>query len=550
MKPFVRKSIALLLAAAAFMAMLAGCSSNSGPQSSAGAGGDSADPINILRVCNTNTPDIDPATGSDGASGQALINLYDPLVSEDEAGNLIPFLAEDWTVSDDGLTWVFTLRENVKFHDGDILNADDVVYSMNRWLEMGTGEAYLFAAVASVEATGELEVTFRLSNTFGAFLTALTKFYIVNKDLLQANQAEGDYGENGDYGVAYLQTNDAGCGAYMVSEIATNESLTAVKFDDYWAGWGESPIETIRFIGSDESETVRTMMANGMLEQTDEYQSIETNNMLATIEGVELVQKPTTSQDVIMLNTQKAPLDDVHVRRALAYLMDYETAVESIYPGTTKAKGCVPATMAGFNDNATEYTMDLEAARNELAQSAYADTIGSMPIEISWCSGVDAQEQLALLFQSCAAQLGIVVEIEEYGWNTLCDAVTAPETTPHAVVMEIGNAYNDMGSELQTTFSSTNSGVWSNTTWLNDPELDAAIAEALATTDTEERYAKYGEIQATIMDLCPCIWICDTVATFAYNAAKIEWPIGERIQNGEEFSKLKGFYYHDYSFIG
>lgn len=540
MKERLSKLLSILLAGTMAISLMGGMTVSA----------EDAQAENILRVCNTNTPDIDPASGSDGASGQAMINLYDPLVSEDEEGNLIPFLAEDWTVSDDGLIWTFDIREGVKFHDGDELNADDVVYSMNRLLDMGAGEAYLFAAVDSIEATGDYQVTITLTNTFGAFLTAMTKFYIVNKDLLQANQQDGDYGDNGDYGVAYLQTNDAGCGAYMVSEIATSESLTAVRFEDYWNGWGENPVDTIRFIGSDEAETVRTMMANGMLEQTDEYQTIETNNALAEIEGVELVAKATTSQDVIMLNTQKAPLDDANVRRALAYAMDYDTAVASIYPGTSKALGCVPATMAGFNNDATQYTMDLDAAMEALSQSAYADTIGDYTIEISWCSGVEAQEQVALLFQACAAAIGINVDVQEYGWNTLCDAVTTPETTPHAVVMEIGNAYNDMGSELQTTFSSANSGVWSNTTWLADEELDAAIADALATTDTEERYGKYGEIQAKIMELSPCIWIADSVATYAYRADKIEWPIGERIQNGESFSKLKGFYYHDYSFIG
>ena len=506
--------------------------------------------VHILRVVNSGMADIDPATGSDGSSTQAMINLYDPLVSEDQDGNLAPALATEWTISEDGLTWNFKLREDVKFHDGSDFNAEDVVYSMNRLKDIGAGEAYLFGKVESVEAVSDYEVEFRLSETYGVFLTALTKFYIVNKELLEANLQDGDYGENGDYGVGFLQTTDAGCGAYQVTEYETGASVTAVKFDDYWAGWGENPVEKVRFISSDEAETVRTLMSNGDLEMADEYQTPETNDLLASMEGISVFKKPTTSQDVIMLNTQRAPLDDVHVRKALAYAFDYTTAVNSIFPGSSKAKGCVPSTMAGFNEEALQYDQDLAKAQEELAASAYADTIADYPVEISWCSGVNSQEQMALLFQACAMSIGINVQVTEYEWTTLCDAVSGPETTPNAVVMEIGNAYNDMGSELQTTFSSQNTGVWSNTTWLNDAELDAAIEDALSTPEPEARYEKYKAIQDTVMDLCPCIWVVDTVMPIAYRSAVLTWPMAEKAEAGEAFSRLKQYYFHDYTYIG
>ncbi|HCC33214.1 MAG TPA: ABC transporter substrate-binding protein, partial [Clostridiales bacterium] len=200
---------------------------------------------------------IDPAVGNDFSDSISLVNLYDSLVFPNFDGTVRPHLATRWDVSPDGLEYTFYLRTGVKFHNGDELTAEDVEFSMKRLLTIGQGFAYLFLHVTSVSVVDRYTVKMTLNEPFAPFISALVRFYVLNKRQVLANRRSGPYGDMGDYGKEWLLTNDAGSGPYKVKEMKMEEYLLAERFDDWWDGWDENAPRFFKLFASPDPVTLR-----------------------------------------------------------------------------------------------------------------------------------------------------------------------------------------------------------------------------------------------------------------------------------------------------
>ncbi len=479
----------------------------------------------VLRVTFAWPTAIDPAVGSDFSSSTALANLYDTLVFPNTAGGVDPWLAKSWTASDDGLTWTFKLKQGIKFHDGSELQAGDVVYSMNRFLTVGEGFAYLFIDVVdSVTAVDDYTVEFKLAQPNGLFLPSLIRLYVLNEELVRANtKAEGPYGEEGDYGQEFLLTNDAGSGPYMVKEFPLEEYVLMEKFSDWWGGFVDNAPDQFRMIATTETATVRTLMSNKELEISDQWQTIEALEALDEIEGVDVAAFSNLTAFYFMLNTRIPPTDDVHCRRAISYAFDYDTAVGLEWPGTKAMVGPVPQALGGHNPEVTKYTFDPDKAREELAQCQYADQIDQYPIEFVWISEVPDEEKFALLFQANMADIGIPVEIVSTPWLSVVENTSKLETSPHLVSIYVTADLPEAGPMLKQRYHSSSAATWSQNEWLESETLDTAIDEALATVDQNERFEKYQAIQAELADQAPSIFVYDQVEKHAYQTY-LDWP--------------------------
>jgi len=145
-------------------------------------------------------------------------NLYDSLVWPDAQAGVKPWVAESWSVSEDGKTWTFKLRSDLTFHDGSPLTADDVVFSMQRLLTLNGPGATSFRSLTpdSVSAPDAQTVVFTLDKPSASFLQALVTFKIVNKALILANLQDGPHGGMKDFGAAFVRTNDAGSGPFQL----------------------------------------------------------------------------------------------------------------------------------------------------------------------------------------------------------------------------------------------------------------------------------------------------------------------------------------------
>ncbi|MCE5209429.1 MAG: ABC transporter substrate-binding protein [Chloroflexi bacterium] len=549
----MNKKVSVILTLCLCFVFIAGCASGSpataSTQVSESETGATAEPEvaaggreSIVRLTADSTPILDPATHAGNSTSIAYVNLFDTLVFPKGDG-VVPDLAESWSVNDDGTEYTFKLKQGVLFHDGSELKASDVAFTAKRMITIGEGFAYLYSGIVEdVTADDDYTVTFHLTGPYGPFVSTLCRLYILNEDLVMKHLGDGTYGEFGDYGKNWLLTNDAGSGPYVVTELVQNDYFLATRFADWHMGWDgkENAPEQFKIIYGTEPATVRTMMSTQTLEITDMWQSPESLAALDEVEGVDLASYSTRLVQNIFFNTTLPPTDDVNVRKALSYLVDYDTLIDVAFTGSLKPIGPVSNFTSGHVDT-TEFSYDIEKAKEYLAKSKYADNIGDYEIEFLY-TDVAALEKVALSFQAACAEVGINVKITKGPWTTVQERVSAANSTPNAVTINSGPQFNEAGATLESQFHSKTAGTYENCSWIANDELDARIEDAMATVDQEERYQKYADLQNYIVDeLCPSAWIADLVERVAYQSTYIDWPAAQATAKGEIDAYLMGY---------
>lgn len=507
-----------------------------------------ADPdseVKIVRFTLANTPYLDPAVGSDEATSATFVNLYDTLVFPNEDGTVSENIATEWEVSEDGLVWDFIIQPGITFHNGDEMTAEDVAFSMERLITVGEGYGYLFSGrVSSAEALDDYTVRFTLQDPYGPFLTSLVRLYIVNKDQVMQNIKEGQYGEFGDYAKDWFLTNDAGSGPYSVKEMKQGEYLTCKKYPDYWKGFHPNNPDEFKLIGLTEPVTIRTMMARQELEITDPYQPMENYDAMEQIEGIDVTTFFTGSLMSLTLNNQKPPTDDLQFRKAMAYVIDYDTLVDTVYPGSKKATSCVSFTVAGHNEDAFTYNYDPEKALEELKKSKYYDNLDQYPLELAWIAETPDREKIALLIQSDAAKIGITVNVVKLPWLSLVEGSTKPETTPGSATILTAPHYSEALSQLESRFRTKTVGSWEQCEWVMRDDIDAMIDDALATINVEDRLDKLELIQEVLLESVHTIPLFDQPEKHAYQSAYVEWDAAERASAGLPVTAVMGYQYN------
>lgn len=470
----------------------------------------------------------DPAIGLGSVDASIYFNVYDNLVFTDIDGTVIPHVATEWTESDDGLTYTFKIRDDIKFHNGDMLTAEDVAFSMNRALAIGQGFSFLWSPyVEQAEATDTSTVVFTLKKPYGVFVATLTRLSILNEELVLANKTDGSYGEFGDYATDWLLTNDAGSGPYKTDEIDITEFVSCSRFDDYWMEWDNQAPDGFTFMAVNETAVVRTMLSNKELSITDEWQTQDSLQMMADFEGVEISNIYSGAIINLEMNTKKAPTDDVHFRKALAYLFDYDTAVNEIYAGTKRTYGPVSSAYQGHDNTVYQYTFDKDKAIGELAQSKYAENPGEITLNLSYSADVPDTGKLALLLQEAASELGIKIEITATPYATMVANAASVESTPSISIWSPSDSYSEAGAVLNLRYHSSSTGTPLQYEWLLDDDIDAAIEAALGELDRDTRLEMYKQIQHDIVEMCPSIWTLEWPEQRAYRADLFSWPEAE-----------------------
>jgi peptide/nickel transport system substrate-binding protein len=475
----------------------------------------------VLRLDNSAPGELDPHKGNDYSGSVLAYNIYDTLVMPDPKEGVAPHLATEWTVSDDGLTYTFTLRQGVMFHDGSELQSDDVVFSYERVKAINQGFAFLFTEwVSSVEALDPYTVKFTLSGTYAPFLSTLVRLPVVNKDVVLANKQDGDFGDNGDYGQAFLSEQDAGSGAYKVVSHNPQELTVLEKFPEYFLGFAEKAPDVVRQRYSVESATMRTLMARKEHEISSQWHPQEVFKALAGEEGISLITEGGSGSLLFKLNTQRAPTDDVNFRKAMALAFDYDALISTLkitdeVSSGTPARGPIPDGVPGFDAELPMPKRDLEAAKAALAESKYASDLGSVEVDMAWVAEVPSEEKMALLFQQNMAELGVKVNITKVPWATLTERFAAADSTPNLYPLFTGLSYPDPDGLLYVMYSSKAPGTFWSSSWLNDTDVDAMLDEARTTTDNAKRMELYANIQQRLVDLQTDIFGYDSLAVFA-----------------------------------
>jgi peptide/nickel transport system substrate-binding protein len=435
--------------------------------------------------------------------------MYDSLLFVDpETQEPSAHVATNWSASSDGTTWEFTLRDDVTFHDGEQLTAEDVAFSMDRLLGIGQGYSYLFSGVleeGDTEAVDETTVRFNLQQQFSILPSALTRLFIVNKSAVEPEASGGDYGSG------YLQTNVEGSGPYALGDWdQANSEIMLEAYADHWRGWPDNHIERVQWRLVNEVSTIKTMYQQGDADAVHLFFPDTTKREIAEFDNVQMLQERENSTNgyYIFQHTQKKPLDDVHVRRAIAYAYDYDTAMNEILGGTSMA-GPVPGPLAGHNDDLSPITQDLEKARAELEKSKYSlEEINAITMEDSYDPSLPTNRQAALLLRNNLQEIGIDnVELVQEQFPALAERVQNKDTSPHLYHLfspsTIPSAFSFLnGLFMSSAFGTTNGGHWFTT-----DELESKLTSAVATADPEKKNQLWNEAQATIQEQHPALFV-------------------------------------------
>jgi peptide/nickel transport system substrate-binding protein len=476
-----------------------------------------AAPAEITYATQQTTVTLDPAIHVDETECFHIMNVYDPLVWPTKGGAPKPHLAESWEVSDGGLTYTFHLRKGVKFHDGTELTAEDVAFSMDRMLSIGFGFAWLWKDVLDVgdtEVVDDYTVAFHLNEVYGPFIATLVQFFVVNKDLLMANQQAGDYGELGDYGQEFLNHQDAGSGPYWVESYEPGTKTVFRKFDDYWGGWEPNQVTKATFLIVSELATQKLMLQNGEVDFIEQWHSVESFAELEQSPGVVVEKDPNVQLFFLSMNNKQAPLDNEDVRKAISYAFDYDTACNVIFGGAAQARGPVPVLLPGHNPEAAQYTYDIEKAKEHLAASGVDPS--QYKLNYVYVSGLESEEKIGLLLQSNLRELGFEVEMQPEPWARMVELAAKPDTAPSFMAIFHTAKYPSPDGHTYLMFHPNAWGTYMSCSYYENPEVSGLFEQARTTVDADERYELYGKGQEIVADEAAALFIANPLHRMAH----------------------------------
>jgi len=459
--------------------------------------------MNAVQIFGT----IDPAKINDYTEYMAATNLYDGLTTVETGGEIAPQLAESWEVSEDSLTYTFHLKADATFQDGSPVEASDIVYSMRRLLAINEGPAYLFADLVepgNVKALDARTVEFTLNRVYAPFLTITPLVLAVDEDRVEAT-------EDDPWGEQQLAETVLGAGPYTLESWERGARMVLSRYDGYHGGFathaeGARPIDEVTWVITRDEATVRSLAQRGDLAMSSQYQANATYENIGNLDAYEVLEAATATGFYLKLNNQVAPTDDVHVRRAIALAVDYETIREAIYPGAVMRGPIADAFADAVPGEAEGPVQDLVAAKAELAKSKYAGD-GPIPLEHVYVANTSFEEEIGLLLKATLDQIGFDVTLRPEPWNRMTELATQVETTPATAQVFYGPTYPSPDSVYYVQFHSKAAGTWASMEWVEDPELDAMIDAARAEVDTDARNAIYRDMFTKMVDEQRSIWM-------------------------------------------
>lgn len=464
-------------------------------------------PSNMLVVGQIAEPQsLDPHAVTAVNDFRILVNIYDGLVRySDGTLEVEPALAESWTVSDDGLTYVFQLRQGVDFHDGTPFNAEAVVFNFERMLNEdhpyhNTGPfplAFFFGEVAQVAATGEYEVTFTLSEPFAPFLSNLA----YPTGLIISPEAVRTHGQD-------VGRSPAGTGPFQFSDWVSNARVTVVRNNNYWEGAPDLEAVIFRPI-TDANTRVAEMMAGGidlMVEvPPDNVSAFDRDPMFNVFEeaGPHLW--------FLILNVKEGPMQSREVRQAINYAINKEALVNDVLQGTaTVAAGPTPPAFNwAYNETLDPYPYDPQRARDLIAQAGYEGATLTFYVTEGGSGMLDPLSMGAAI-QADLNAVGLNVRIETYEWNTFLGLVN-PGLEGKADMAQMAWMTNDPDTmpflALRTDAWPDNGGF--NSGYYSNPQVDALLEQARQSTDINERARLYREMQVIVQEDAPWAFIAN-----------------------------------------
>ncbi len=448
---------------------------------------------NTVTMIVTRDPvSLDPQTTVDPGAPILLAYIYDTLVYQTPTGEVLPSLAEGWTVADDNLSITFTLKPGIVFSDGAPLTADAVVYTFERLQSVGQ-RALIYSEVSNIigfEKIDDRTVTFTLGRPSATLLSALTYPYagILNPSAVEA--AGDSYGQH-----------PVGTGSFMLESWVSESEMTFVP-NPHYAGhrpWTDPSVDSnverlrVRF-STDESARVNALMAD----EADIVYLASGSQLDRIGEGYTVLKSPARALVYVGFNTGRAPFDNAEARRAIEQAINKDDILALAVSGLGEVVNSpLPPTIFGFDETLDGEGMgyDPEAAQQRLADSG---VVIDRPLTIL-TSTFPTFEAIGVILQAQLAALGISAEISVLDFSTVTEVALAGEYDMLITRFD----WND--PDVLWRYLSTDNLGNTNRYFYSNAALDALLAEGRQTFDQNARMAVYGEAQRLIMEDTPLV---------------------------------------------
>ena len=482
-----KKLMAFLLLASLLCAALTGCGGSStektpeGGQTQTGSTDAVANEITV-GIAQDLDDSLDPHLAVAAGTKEVMFNVFEGLMKPTSTGDLTPAVAESYTVSEDRLTYTFTLREGVKFHNGDEVTAEDVVYSISRCADTtdGTPLVEAFSVIQSVEAVDARTVAITIAEPSNEFISYMTTA------ILPADYDQQD-------------TAPVGTGPFKFVSRAAQDNIVLERFDEYWGT--PAYLDKVTFKIMENADSLVMSLQSGAIDLCSHL----TSTQVAQLGGDFYVAEGTMNLvQALYLNNAEKPFDDVRVRQALCYAVDKQGIIDLAFDGYGSPIGSsmYPAFGKYFDESLTNYyTKDVEKAKSLLADAGYPN---GFEMTITVPSNYQPHIDTAQVLVEQLKEIGVTAKIELVEWGTWVSDVYAGRQFQSTVVGV--DASNMTARALLERFTSDYAKNFIN---YNNADYDALFQQALVTYDDGEQTAIYKAMEKNLTENAANVYIQD-----------------------------------------
>lgn len=439
---------------------------------------------------------LDPYMTNDVASSNAMMQIYETLVTIDANGDVVPSLAAK-VERIDGKTYRFTLKKGVKFHNGEELTADDALFSLRRAYEKGASVRHIMGVIdpAGFRKIDALTFEVKTHDAMSSFLAALTHFgggVIVNRKAV--TEAGQDYG-----------FKPVGTGPYKLASWKKGDRMELVRFAGYHGKKPAFEKMVLRVIPEASNRTIE--LESGDVDIAFELSSLDISRVKANkdLALTSLVNNATTYMG---FNCSKAPFNNKKLRQALSAAIHVPASVKAVFRGTgTAAAGPIAPNVKYANPALTPKLPDLKKARKLLAEAGYPDGLSCT----LWTNSKKVRVDMATIIQAQLKKIGVDVKIQVLEWGAYLQGLKNNEHQLFIVGWTCQTPDPDMA--VYPPFHSSQIG-GNNFAAFGNEKVDALLDKARITADGKEREALYHEIQDQLLEESP--WLCLANQKFAF----------------------------------
>jgi len=492
-----KKLLALALAGTLLCAALTGCGGSTDKPSADGTGTGTEAPgatlsgpeeraqANELNVGIAQDLDgsLDPHKAVAAGTKEVMFNVFEGLMKPTSTGDLIPAVAEDYIISEDRLTYTFTVREGIQFHNGDAVTAEDVKYSIERVAaatETGVVQVEALSIIAGIEVIDERTVAIALTEPSNEFLACLTVA------ILPADYTEQD-------------AKPVGTGPFKFVSRTAQDSIVLEKNEAYWGT--PAGLNKVTFKIIENADSIIMALQSGAVDMFSHLTSTQVAQLgdeFSVVEGtMNLVQ-------ALYLNNAEKPFDDVRVRQALCYAVDKQMILDFAFDGYGSLIGSsmYPAFGKYFDESLIDYYQyDVAKAKSLLAEAGYPDGF-SMTITVpsNYQPHIDTAQVVAEQLKA----IGVTAEIQLVEWGTWLSDVYGGRQFQSTMV-----GFDASTMTARALLERWTSGYSKNMINYNSPEYDALFAKAQASYDDAEQTEIYKEMTRNLTENAANVYIQD-----------------------------------------